>query len=157
MLADVKAGTGELLVRGPNVVAHYWPAQPACDAAGWFHTGDLAACAPDGSYTIVGRAKDLIISGGENIHPLEIEAAIGEHPAVAECAAFGLPDAQWGEAVAVAIVLHSGAQLSQESLRQHLDGRLARFKLPRRVFFVASLPRTALGKLRRNALAVLAA
>ena len=157
MLADVKAGTGELLVRGPNVVAHYWPAQPACDAAGWFHTGDLATCAPDGSYTIVGRAKDLIISGGENIHPLEIEAAIGEHPAVAECAAFGLPDAQWGEAVAVAIVLHSGAQLSQESLRQHLDGRLARFKLPRRVFFVASLPRTALGKLRRNALAVLAA
>ena len=156
MLADVKSGTGELLVRGPNVVARYWPGQPACDDQGWFHTGDLASRAADGSYTVVGRAKELIISGGENIHPLEIEIAIADHPAVAECAAFGLPDAQWGEAVAVAIVLHPGAQLSQQALRQHLSGRLARFKLPRRVFFVAALPKTALGKLQRNALAALA-
>ncbi len=153
MLADVQAGAGELLVRGPNVVARYWPDQPACDGQGWFHTGDLASRAADGSYTVVGRAKDLIISGGENIHPLEIETAVGAHPAVAECAAFGLPDSQWGEVVAVAIVLHAGAQLAADGLRGHLDGRLARFKLPRRVFFVDALPRTALGKLQRGALA----
>jgi fatty-acyl-CoA synthase len=144
-------------VRGPNVVDRYWPDQPACDAQGWFHTGDLASRAADGSYTVVGRSRDLIISGGENIHPLEIEAALGEHPAVAECAAFGLADAQWGEAVAVAVVLHAGAQLSHDALREHLAGRLARFKLPRRVFFVQALPKTALGKLQRQALASMAA
>lgn len=156
MLANVQAGAGELLVRGPNVVARYWPDQPACDSQGWFHTGDLASRAADGSYTVVGRSKDLIISGGENIHPLEIETAIGEHPAVAECAAFGLPDPEWGEAVAVALVLHAGAALSQEAVREHLTARLARFKLPRRVFFVEALPRTALGKLQRSALKALA-
>jgi fatty-acyl-CoA synthase len=157
MLGDVQAGAGELLVRGPNVVKHYWPGQPACDAQGWFHTGDLAARAAAHGVAAVGRAKDLIISGGENIHPLEIETAIGAHPAVAECAAFGLPDPQWGEAVAVAIVLQAGAQLSAQGLREHLAGRLARFKQPRRVFFVEALPKTALGKLRRQALASMAA
>ena len=156
MLAGVQQGTGELLVRGPNVVARYWPDQPACDGEGWFHTGDLATRAGDGSYTVVGRARDLIISGGENIHPLEIEAAVAQHPAVAECAAFGLPDSQWGEVVAVAVVLHAGATLSQEALRLHLAGTLARFKLPRRVVVVGSLPRTALGKLQRRALKGLA-
>src|SRR5690606_12436050 len=99
----------ELLLRGPNVVARYWPDQPACDAAGWFATGDLAQQAPDGSWRIVGRAKDLIISGGENIHPAEIEQALLAHAAVAECAAFGLPDAKWGELVAMAVVLQPGA------------------------------------------------
>lgn len=140
-----------------NVVARYWPDEPACHAQGWFHTGDLATRADDGSYTVVGRARDLIISGGENIHPLEIETAVGEHPAVAECAAFGLPHDEWGESVAVGIVLHGGARLSSQELDAHLDGRLARFKLPRRVFFVQALPRTALGKLRRGALAKLVA
>jgi fatty-acyl-CoA synthase len=82
-----------VLLRGANVVRHYWPDRPALDADGWFHTGDLATRAADGSYTIVGRAKDLIISGGENVHPAEIERVLGQHPAVAECAAFGLPDA----------------------------------------------------------------
>jgi fatty-acyl-CoA synthase len=155
MLAHVQQGSGELLVRGPNVVARYWPEQPACDHDGWFHTGDLATRAADGSYTVVGRSKDLIISGGENIHPLDIEAALGTHPAVAECAAFGMADPQWGEAVAVAVVLLAGAQLSPEDLREHLAARLARFKLPRRVFFLDALPKTALGKLQRTALAQL--
>jgi fatty-acyl-CoA synthase len=147
--------SGELLLRGPNVVRRYWLDQPACDAEGWLHTGDLARRAEDGSYTVVGRVRDLIISGGENIHPLEIETALGEHSAVAECAAFGLQDPQWGEAVAVAVVLHAGAQLSDRALREHLAGRLARFKLPRRVFFVEALPKTALGKLQRGALMAL--
>lgn len=143
----------ELQLRGPNVVARYWPDIPACDADGWFATGDLAQQAPDGSWRIVGRAKDLVISGGENIHPVEIEQALLAHPAVAECAAFGLPDARWGEIVAVAVVLHPGAQADEAQLQEHLRQRLARFKLPRRWFWPAQLPKTALGKVQRNVLA----
>ena len=156
MLTDVQGGCGQLLVRAANVARNYWPRQAACDNAGWFHTGDLATKADDGSYTLVGRASDLIISGGENIHPAEVESALSEHPAVAECAAFGLPHAQWGEAVAAAIVLRPGAQLSLELLRQYLELRLARFKWPRSVLFVEALPKTALGKVQRRALVSLA-
>lgn len=141
----------ELLLRGPNVVRRYWPDVPACDAQGWFATGDLAQQAADGSWRIVGRARDLVISGGENIHPAEIEEALAGHPAVAECAAFGVPDARWGEVVAVAVVLRAPA--SEGELLAHLDARLARFKLPRRWLFVAELPKTALGKVQRNLLA----
>ena len=156
-LGDEKAGVGELLIRGPNVISRYWPAQPACDEQGWFHTGDLAARGEDGAYTVVGRAKDLIISGGENIHPAEIESLLAEHPAVAECAAFGLPDEEWGEAVAAAVVLKPGQLASEQELQSHLAGRLARYKLPRRWFWLAALPKTALGKVQRQALAQLAA
>jgi fatty-acyl-CoA synthase len=151
-LEGAQGGVGELLIRGPNVVARYWPDQPACDAQGWFHTGDLASRAGDGSYTVMGRAKDLIISGGENIHPAEIEAVLAAHPAVAECAAFGVVDEQWGEAVAVAVVLHPGSSATDAQLQDHLAGRLARFKLPRHWLRVAALPKTALGKVRRQAL-----
>ncbi len=146
------AGAGELLVRGPNVVARYWPDQPACDADGWFHTGDMAVRAGDGSYTVVGRARDLIISGGENIHPAEIEAVLAGHPAIAECAAFGLADPQWGEVVAVAVVLKPGQTLSEVEGRAHLAGQLARYKWPRRWYWPAELPKTALGKVQRQAL-----
>jgi fatty-acyl-CoA synthase len=148
-----RQGAGELLIRGPNVVASYWPREPACDADGWFHTGDLASRGPDGSYAIVGRAKDLIISGGENIHPAEIESVLAEHPAVLECAAFGVPDAQWGEVVAVAVVRRPGVNVSEEQLASHLEERIARYKQPRRWYWVDALPRTALGKLQRQALA----
>jgi fatty-acyl-CoA synthase len=151
-LRDVQGETGELLVRGPNVVARYWPDLPACDGEGWFHTGDLASVAQDGSYTIVGRAKDLIISGGENIHPAEIESALEAHASVLECAAFGVPDDAWGEAVAVAVVLREGHAASQAELESHLAGRIARYKMPRRWFWVDALPKTALGKLQRQAL-----
>lgn len=152
-LVRTRDGVGELLVRGPNVVRRYWPDEPACDADGWFHTGDLARRAADGSYTIVGRAKDLIISGGENIHPAEIEQALALHPGVLECAAFGVPDAQWGEAVAVAVVARAGAPVTQEELQAHLQARLARYKMPRHWLWVAALPRTALGKVQRAELA----
>jgi fatty-acyl-CoA synthase len=152
-LADVRDGVGELLVRGPNVVRRYWPGEPACDDAGWFHTGDLAMQSADGSFAIVGRAKDLIISGGENIHPAEIEAAVAAHEGVLECAAFGLPDEEWGEIVAIAIVARPGAKLSEEALRSHLEGRVARYKMPRRWLWVDALPKTALGKVQRQALA----
>lgn len=152
-LDHVQDGVGELLVRAPNVVARYWPNQPACDAQGWFHTGDLATCAADGSYTVAGRAKDLIISGGENIHPAEIENLLAEHPAILECAAFGVPDGEWGEVVAAAIVVKPGQSVSEQQLLAHLAGRLARFKLPRRWLWLEALPKTALGKLQRQTLA----
>jgi len=142
----------ELLLRGPNIVRRYWPDRPATDADGWFATGDLARQAADGSYRIVGRARDLIISGGENVHPAEVEQALALHPAVAECAAFALPDARWGEIVAMAVVLQPGAQASEEELIAHLGQRLARFKLPRRWVFREALPKTALGKVQRNVL-----
>ncbi|MGZ5195914.1 MAG: class I adenylate-forming enzyme family protein [Ramlibacter sp.] len=147
---------GELLIRAPNVVARYWPDVPACDAQGWFHTGDLASRAGDGSYTIRGRAKDLIISGGENIHPAEIESVLTEHAAVAECAAFAVHDDAWGETVAVAVVLNAGATASEQELHAHLAQRIARFKLPRRWFWLEALPKTALGKVQRQVLAQLA-
>ena len=149
-------GVGELLIRGPNVIGRYWPQLPACDGQGWFHSGDLAIQAPDGSFTIVGRAKDLIISGGENIHPAEVESALSEHPSVAECAVFGVPDPEWGEAVAAAIVVAPGCTLSEPELRAHLAGRIARFKHPRRWLWLSSLPKTALGKVQRALLAQLA-
>lgn len=144
---------GEVLLRGPNVVRCYWPDQPAVDAQDWFHTGDLATRAEDGSFTIVGRARDLVISGGENIHPAEIEAALALHPDVLECAAFGVPHPRWGQAVAVALVLRDGAGASDDDLREHLAARLARYKLPRHWVRVAALPKTALGKVQRGALA----
>jgi fatty-acyl-CoA synthase len=156
MLADPKEdGAGELWVRAPNVVQRYWPDEPACDAQGWFHTGDLARQDADGSITIVGRAKDLIISGGENIHPAEIEQALMSHPAVLECAAFGVTDAEWGEAVAVAVVARPGASPTEDELRAHLAARIARYKMPRRWLWVDALPKTALGKVQRGALAQL--
>ena len=149
----VRLEQGEVWLRADNVVQRYWPDQPARDAEGWFHTGDLATIASDGSYSIVGRAKDLIISGGENIHPAEIEAPLAEHPDVLECCAFGVPDAAWGEAVAVAVVLRPGARTTNDELRDHLAARLARFKLPRRWLRLDALPKTALGKVQRQSLA----
>jgi len=152
----VKDGVGEVWIRAANVARRYWPDQPACDREGWFHTGDLASCADDGSYTVVGRSKDLIISGGENIHPAQIEDALAMHPSVAECAAFALPDERWGEVVAIAVVLRADYAAPQEALRDELHGflasRLAKFKLPRRWFFMDALPRTALGKVQRGEL-----
>lgn len=152
---EVRLDQGEVWLRADNVVHRYWPGQPARDAEGWFHTGDLATVAADGSYRIVGRAKDLIISGGENIHPAEIEAPLSEHPDVLECCAFGVPDAAWGEAVAVAVVLRPGARVADDSLREHLAARLARFKLPRHWLRLEALPKTALGKVQRQSLAPL--
>jgi fatty-acyl-CoA synthase len=149
-------GVGELLIRAPNVVSRYWPDLPACDDDGWFHSGDLASQAVDGSFTIAGRAKDLIISGGENIHPAEVESVLAQHPAVVECAVFGVADEAWGECVAAAVVLAPGHSVSEQDLQAFLAGRLARFKQPRRWLWLSSLPRTALGKIRRNVLAELA-
>ena len=149
---------GEICVRAPNVVATYWPDKPALDADGFFHSGDLAQQAADGSYSVVGRAKDMIISGGENIYPAEIENLIATHPSVAECSVVGQSDARWGE-VAVAVVVLRDPQAADEDweapLRAFLDGRLARYKWPRRWVRLDNLPRTALGKVQKASLKAL--
>ena len=145
-------GAGEILLRGPNVAQRYWPDVPAVDAGGWFHSGDLARQAADGSYTIVGRLKDMIISGGENIYPAEIENLLMEHPAVAECAVVGLPDEKWGEVAVAAIVARAGMEASANDILAFLGERIARYKLPRRVVWLDALPKTALGKVQKVAL-----
>lgn len=146
---------GELWVRAPNVVQHYWPDRAALDNAGFFHTGDLAQQAVDGSFTVVGRAKDMIISGGENIYPAEIENLLAQHPGVAECAVVGQADARWGEVAVAVVVLRDGTPPGAnwaQPLQQFLDGRLARYKWPRRWLRVDALPKTALGKVQKAAL-----
>lgn len=153
--ALINDGVGQVLLRAPNVAQRYWPDVPAVDADGWFHTGDLARQAADGSYTVVGRIKDMIISGGENIYPAEIENLLAQHPWVLESAVVGMPDAQWGETVVAVVVLKPDAAYPvdwEPALQTFLQGRLARYKWPRRWQRMASLPKTALGKVQKPAL-----
>lgn len=148
---------GEIQVRGPHVCAGYWR-NPAATAEvfhpdGWFSTGDLGWRSADGYYTITGRARELIISGGYNIYPREVEETLLAHPAVAECAVFGLPDPEFGERVAAAIVPHDPATPpTAEELEAFCRERLAAYKRPRVVYHVASLPRNALGKVQKHEL-----
>ena len=147
---------GEVCLRAPNVAQRYWPNLPAVDARGFFHTGDLARLAPDGSVCIIGRAKDMVISGGENIYPAELEHLLAAHPLVADCAVLGLPDAQWGEVLVAVVVLRAAVAdtvAAQASLQAVLVGQLARYKLPRRWVWVDALPKTALGKVQKSVLA----
>ena len=148
---NVEQGVGEICIRAPNVAERYWPDLPLKDAEGWFHTGDLARQEADGSYWVVGRAKDMLISGGENIYPVEIENLLAAQSSVIECAVIGLPDAKWGEVVAACVVLASGtdAKRAQRDLSAALSGQLARFKLPRQWYFMSQLPKTALGKVQK--------
>jgi fatty-acyl-CoA synthase len=145
---------GEVQVRAPNLARGYHraPNDPAF-ADGWFHSGDLATVDADGFYTIVGRSKELIISGGENIHPAEIEHLALADPAVAEAAAVGVPDARWGEVAWLVLVPRPGATIDEARLRQRLHAQLARFKHPRRIVVQSALPKTALGKVQRSQLA----
>lgn len=142
---------GELLVRGPHVCAGYWEDPEATAAAirgGWLHTGDLAERDAEGCVRIVGRAKDVIISGGENIYPAEVESALAAHPAVAEVALIGVPDPRWGE-VGRAVVVPRG-ELDPEALLAFARERLARYKVPRSVVLVEALPRTSAGKVDKR-------
>lgn len=150
---DCAPGTpGELLLRGPNLTPGYWQdpeeTAKAIDPQGWLRTGDIVRCDEDGFFWIVDRKKDMYISGGENVYPAEIEAALGEHPGVAECAVVGVPDPQWGEVGYLAIV-PARADLDTAEVLAFLRARLARYKLPRHVRIVAALPRTATGKLQK--------
>ena len=128
------AAEGELLVRGPNVFAGYWrngEATAAAFADGWLLTGDVAARDEEGYYRIVGRPKDMVISGGENVYPAEIENVLHEHAAVAEAAVVGVPDERWGEACLAFVVL-ARTRRREDELLDHCRERLARFKVPRR-------------------------
>ncbi|WP_137918258.1 AMP-binding protein [Hydrogenophaga sp. 2FB] len=148
-----EGAVGEVWVRAPNVVQRYWPALPACDAEGFFHTGDLAQQAADGSFTVVGRAKDMLISGGENIYPAEIENLLAQHPWVSECAVIGQADPRWGEVVVAVVVLRAAADEHwAAALQTFLDGRLARYKWPRHWHRLDALPKTALGKVQKSTL-----
>ena len=154
---DVNAGqVGEIWIRAPNVMHSYWRdhGNPAFQG-GWFHTGDLARCDANGFYWVVGRSKDMIISGGENIYPAEIENLLADCPQVQEAVAVGMPHARWGEVVVAVVVPKPGLQLDEAAVLQWLDGKLARFKLPRQVIFTESLPKTALGKVQKNGLLAL--
>jgi malonyl-CoA/methylmalonyl-CoA synthetase len=145
--------TGELHLQGPNLFAGYWRRQEATEAAfrdGWFRTGDLAVRSPDGYYTLQGRRSDLIISGGFNIYPREIEEFLGEQPGVKEVAVAGLNDARRGE-VPVAYIVAEG-DLDAVSLEAACRAHLASFKVPRAFVQVPSLPRTALGKIQKHLL-----
>jgi malonyl-CoA/methylmalonyl-CoA synthetase len=144
---------GEVQVRGANVCKGYWR-QPDKTAAaftpdGWFRTGDLGLREPDGYYTLKGRSKDLIICGGYNVYPPEVELVLSEHPAVAASAVIGCPDAEWGERVAAVIVLQPGAAVTAGDLIDFCRARLAHYKAPRQVRFVADLPRNAMGKVQK--------
>ncbi len=145
-------GVGEICLRGPAIVRRYWPDQPALDDQGWFHTGDLARIDPDLSWRIVGRAKDMIISGGENIYPAEIEHILSRHPVVAECAAIGLPDPRWGEQVVAVVVFKPGVCAPPDEVLAEVRHQLARYKHPRRLLVLPQLPRTALGKVQKDLL-----
>ena len=157
---DVPAGaSGEILVRGANVMTGYWnkPRETAdALAGGWYHTGDVAHADAHGWLYVDGRRRDVIISGGENIYPAEIENVLGDCPDIAEVAVVGRPDERWGEAVVAVVVPAQGATLSGDAVCALLHGRVARYKHPRDVIFAQSLPRTALGKVKREELKRLA-
>jgi fatty-acyl-CoA synthase len=135
---------GEIQVRAPSVLRGYWGHQPALLPGGWFPTGDIGRVDADGRWWFTDRSKHVIISGGENIYPAEIERLLAEAPGVLDCAVVGRPDPRWGE-VPVAVVV-PGAAFDGPRVLAHLEGRIARFKIPRAVIAVAALPRTALGK-----------
>lgn len=146
---------GEICVRGPTVMREYWKRPEETAAAlrgGWLHTGDLARQDAQGFLYIVDRAKDLIISGGFNVYPREVEDALMQHPAVAGAAVIGVPDPRWGEAVRAVVTLHEGASTTAEALIAHVREKKGPVAAPKQIDIVADLPMTAIGKLDKKAL-----
>jgi len=147
---------GEILVRGPNVMAGYWhrpeDTTAVLSADGWLRTGDIGVADDDGFVSIRDRTKDLIISGGENIYPAEVEEALYQHPAVAECGVIGVPDETWGEVGRAVVVLRHDVTVQPDELLTFLTGRIAKFKIPKSVVFTDSMPRTATGKIIKKQL-----
>jgi len=153
---DVPVGvSGEILVRGANVMIGYWNAPDITAAAlrdGWFHTGDMGRWDEDGFLFVDGRKKDMIISGGENIYPAEIENLLIESADIAEVSVVGRPDPRWGEIVVAFVVPKPQRELTAAQVLAQLEGRIARFKHPKQVVLVKELPKTALGKVRKEEL-----
>ena len=153
--------SGELLVRGPNVFAGYWNREEATAGSftedGWFHTGDVVATADDGWACVVDRVKDIIISGGENIYPAEVEAVLARYPGVVSAAVVGVPDAKWGEVGAAFIVTSGDVDGDEKPVIDYLAEHLARYKIPKSFRFVSDIPRNATGKIQRAQLREVAA
>jgi long-chain acyl-CoA synthetase len=148
---------GEIAIRGHNVMKGYWDRPEATTRAvrdGWFHTGDLARTDSDGFYYIVDRKKDMIIRGGYNVYPREIEEVLYEHPAVLEAAVIGLPHASLGEEVAAAVTLCPGAQASPDELREYVRARVAAYKYPRHVWLTDALPKGPTGKVVKREITI---
>jgi len=147
------AEIGEVQLRGPNIFKGYWK-QPqktaeSFTADGWFRTGDLGFREPDGYFTLCGRSKDLIISGGLNIYPPEVERVLAEHPSVAACAVIGCPDREWGERVTAVAVINKTESVSEDELIRFCRERLAAYKSPKSIVFRDELPRNAMGKVQK--------
>jgi long-chain acyl-CoA synthetase len=147
---DMEEGPGEIWVRGPNLFSGYWPdGADGPDADGWLGTGDLAYRDADGDLHLVDRRSDLILVSGFNVYPAEVERVLDTHPAVAESAVIGVPDARTGAAVRAVVVLEPGAVVTYEELATFMAGSLARYKVPTSVNFLASLPHSLTGKVSR--------
>ena len=151
---DVPTGeVGEIVIRGHNVMKGYWQRPDATEEVmrgGWFHTGDMATVDEDGYFFIVDRKKDMIIRGGYNVYPREIEEVLYEHPAVSEAAVVGVPDDSLGEEVGAAIVLRSGKEAEAEEIRAFVKERVAAYKYPRRIWFADELPKGPTGKILKR-------
>ncbi|MEY2196417.1 long-chain fatty acid--CoA ligase [Neobacillus sp. BF23-41] len=146
---------GELLIKGKHAFSFYWNNEQATSETlmeGWIHTGDLAKRDEEGFYFIVGRKKDMIITGGENVYPLEIEQWLAEHPDIDEVAVLGLPDKKWGEIVTAFIVLKDSSTVGEEELRPYCEHKLGRYKIPKRFIFLEELPKTHVGKIDKKKL-----
>src|SRR5262249_55945210 len=145
--------SGELLVRGPNVMQGYFEdpeaTAKAIDPEGWLHTGDISRIGEDGTLRILGRLKDLVIVGGFNAYPAEIEATLAGHPAIAEISIIAIPDDRLGEVCGACVILREGASLTAAALAAWARERLANFKVPRHLFLFESFPKTALGKIQK--------
>ncbi len=146
---------GELLIRGPHVTPGYWN-KPAATAeilrGGWLHTGDLAQQDEEGYFYIIGRSKDMYISGGENVYPAEVESVMHAHPGVAEAAVIGVPHVKWGEVGRAFVVAEAGHAVSEAEILEFMRERLAKYKLPQQIVFVKELPKTAIGKIDKKSL-----
>jgi acyl-CoA synthetase (AMP-forming)/AMP-acid ligase II len=153
---DVAPGTpGEILIKGDQVLMGYWRNPEASAAAftdGWFHSGDIGRWDDEGYLYIVDRKKDMILTGGENVYPREVEEALYEHPAIVEAAVVGAPDPKWGEKVVAVICVREGDEVTAAELTEHCRGRIAGYKRPRHVVFIDVLPRNASGKVLKREL-----
>jgi len=148
---------GEIVIRGHNVMKGYWQRPDATEEAmrgGWFHSGDMARVDEDGYFFIVDRKKDLIIRGGYNVYPREVEEVLYEHPKIREAAVLGVPHDQWGEEIGAAVVLHEGEELSQEEVSDYVKERIAAYKYPRLVWFIDDLPKGPTGKILKREIEV---
>jgi long-chain acyl-CoA synthetase len=156
-LADEQDGVGEIAIRGHNVMKGYWRNPEATNEVmrdGWFHTGDLAQVDDDGYFFIVDRKKDMIIRGGYNVYPREIEEVLYEHPAVREAAVVGVPHDELGEEVGAAVALKDGAEVSADELQAFVKDQVAAYKYPRRIWFVDELPKGPTGKILKREIEV---